>query len=114
MSSSLRGSVQEASLQPDPLVPNIFVVPSTVLAARQLRDGEHGYQQLTADMRLLLTDSLPAPSLAPQGRGACPWGFLGNKAQQDPASGASILGRGPWSHGQRLFWPRGAAAVREG
>ena len=114
MSSSLQGGIQEASLQPDPLVPNVLVVPSAVLAAWQLRDGEHGYQQLTADMRPQLTDSLPAPSLVPQGRGASSWGLLGNKAQQDPTLGASILGGGPWSHRQKLFWPRGAAAVWEG
>ena len=142
MSSSLRGGLREVSLQPDPLVPHVLVVPGAVLAAWQLWNGECGYQQFTADTCPLLTDSLPAPSLVPQGRGACPWGFKvaarvrgssGLKHDRTPPLGASTLvghykrkyyqhqpkhclavTRGPWSHGQKRFWPRGAAATREG
>ena len=118
MSSSLRGGTQEASLQPDPLVPNVLVVPSTVLAARQLQDGEHGYQQLTADMRPQLTDSLPAPSLIPQGRGPAPGGSSGIKHNRTPpwelpswAEGRGATGRSCSGPGSRSCAGRVAAGA---
>lgn len=135
VSSSLRGGgLREASLQPDPLVPHILVVPGTVLAAWQLRNGECGYQQFTAETHPPLRPLSPRAGGPAPGASCCKGErLLGNKAQQDPTPGASILvgrykrkycqhqpkrclaaRRGPWSHGEKRFWPRGAAATREG